>query len=411
MTSRQLPIGPSASGPSPFTDGAITLTESAAQAGFRGPDPYDGLWYPWPRMLVGGRRRRQAVMQLHARSPIDVRSLYRRRHPLIPKALGIFSSVGVRASRLTGQPHAVQTALPALELLAADRSAGPRAWGYHWDMQTRWSFYAAGTPNVVVTAFAASGLLEAGRDLGRADFVERATQAARWALEELWVEPEGYFAYHPGRPANVHNANLLGAWLVHIGAGADSEASARVARAVERTLAAQRLDGSWPYGEEANLAWADSFHSGYVLTLLSRLRTVDNRIGEALACGARHYRGFFDPSGRARLWSNRPFPEDAHSAGTGLTALAMLVRNGHVERNLLDRVAARTLNAGLTDGHAVHRRYRFGRTRVSYLRWCDAHVALGLVDADAARRGAPDLAPEPEPKREPDPRPGRKTPG
>ena len=47
-------------------------------------------------------------------------------------------------------------ALDALETLDGDRSAGERAWGYHWDMQTRWSFYPAGSPNVVVTAFACS---------------------------------------------------------------------------------------------------------------------------------------------------------------------------------------------------------------------------------------------------------------
>ena len=32
-------------------------------------------------------------MQLHARAPVDVRRLYRRRDALIPKALGIFASV------------------------------------------------------------------------------------------------------------------------------------------------------------------------------------------------------------------------------------------------------------------------------------------------------------------------------
>ena len=39
-------------------------------------------------------------MQLHARSPVDIRRLYRRSHPLIPKALGIFGSVGLRAHAL-----------------------------------------------------------------------------------------------------------------------------------------------------------------------------------------------------------------------------------------------------------------------------------------------------------------------
>ena len=394
MSSPHASIGPATPRRSRLTDAALALAESAAQAGFRGPDPYDGLWHPWPRALVGGRLRRQAVMQAHARSPVDIRRLYRRRHPLIPKALGIFGSVGVRARRLTGEPVALELALRALHLLAADRTAGPRAWGYHWDMQTRWSFYAAGSPNVVVTAFAASGLLEGAGVLDRPDLAARAAEAARWVLEDMWVEPEGYFAYHAGRPANIHNANLLGAWLVHVALRDDPEARTRVARAVDRTLAAQRTDGSWPYGEGENLGWADSFHTGYVLTLLDRLHGVDVRIGEALARGAQHYRGFFDPAGRARLWMNRTYPEDGHSAGTGLTTRATLLRRDLVERNVLERVAARTLNVGVRGGHAVHRRYRFGPARVAYLRWCDAHVALGLVDADAALRGERDLAPE-----------------
>ena len=162
---------------------------------------------------------------------------------------------------------------------------------------------------------------------------------------------------------------------------------------MQRTLDAQRPDGSWPYGEGRNLAWADSFHTGYVLLCLDRLRAVDGRIGEAVQRGAAHYSGFFDAAGRAQLWADKPFPEDAHSAGTGLSTLAALVRRGLVERDLLERVARRVLDHGLRDGRAVHRRYRWGATTVRYVRWCDAHVALGLVDAAAALRGVDDLAP------------------
>src|ERR671937_992362 len=163
---------------------AIALTEEAARAGFRGPDPFDALYARWPAALVGGRRRRQAIIQLHARSPVDVRRLYRRRHPQIAKALGVFGSVGMRAHRLTGDPRPRELGRQAIELLDADRAAGPRAWGYPWDMQTRWSFYPAGTPNVVATAFAAGALLEAGDP-----YATRVREAASWVLEELWVEP------------------------------------------------------------------------------------------------------------------------------------------------------------------------------------------------------------------------------
>jgi len=363
-------------------DAALALTEQAARDDFRGPDPFDALWSRWPAVLAGGRRRRQALIQLHARAPVDLRRLYRRHHPQIAKALALFGSVGLRAHRLTGDSRPRELGTRALELLDADRGAGARAWGYPWDMQTRWSFYPAGTPNVVVTAFAAGALLEAG---GAA----RARDAAQWALEELWIEPEGYFGYHPGRPANIHNANLLGAWLVHVaGVGAGE----RVQRAIERALAAQRPDGSWPYGDGANLGWTDSFHTGYVLICLDRMRGVDPRIQESVARGAAHYERFFDPAGRALLWDGKPYPEDAHSAGTGLTALALLHRRGLVDRELVERVALRVLDAGLRRGHAVHRRYRVGSTTVRYVRWCDAHVALGLVDAAAALSGAEDLA-------------------
>ena len=372
---------------------ALALSESAAGTDFRGPDPFDGLWWHWPRAMVGGRRRRQAVAQVHARSPFDVRRLYRRRHPLTAKTLGVFASVEARAQRLMAAAAPREIGLRAAQALDGDRGAGPMAWGYPWDVQTRWSFYPAGSPNVVVTAFAASGLLEVGAGIGRRDLVDRAHEAGRWVRDELWVEPEGYFAYHGGRPVNIHNASLLGAWLVHVAGGPDPVARERVRRAVGRTLDAQRPDGSWPYGEGRNLAWADSFHSGYVLLCLDRLRDVDPRVSEAVERGAAHYRGFFDAAGRARLWADKPFPEDAHSAGTGLSTLGAMVRRGLVERDVLERVALRVLDHGLRGGRPVHRRYRWGATTVRYLRWCDAHIALGLVDGAAALRGAGDLAP------------------
>src|SRR5205814_1281944 len=127
----------------------------------------------------------------------------------------------------------------------------------------------------------------------------RGREAARWVLEELWVEPDGYFGYHPERPVNIHNANLLGAWLVHAALGDDPLARERVARALDRTLGHQNADGSWPYGQRA----------------------------------------------------------------------------------------------GLRDGHAIYRRFRRYRTTVKYMRWCDAHVALGMVDAAGALAGRDDPAP------------------
>ncbi len=393
-----------------LTNVALGLTERAASAGWRGPDPYDGLLWDWPAPLVSGRRRRQTIVQLHVRAPVDIRRLYRRSHAVVPKALAIFGSTGLRTFALTGNERARDLAVDALETLAADRSAGADVWGYHFDVQTRWSFYPAGTPGVVNTAFAVSGLLEAERDLGRGDLGDRARAAAGWVCDRLWVPERSCFAYHVHSRANIHNANLLGAWLVWSALGDSGDAGERVRGSVERTIADQRPDGSWPYGEDGgNVSWADSFHSGYVLTCLERLRGVDPSVDDAIARGARFYQRFFGDRGEARLWPDRPYPEDAHSAGTGLTTLVVLQRRGLIDPHLVEQVARRVLTCGIRDGHAVFRRYRHGlRTFVRYPRWCDAHVALGLVDAATAMVGRDDPSPTPASGRAPQSEAGAK---
>ena len=356
--------------PAELLAAAGRLADAAAATEWRGADPYDGLWFGWPGPLVGGGRRRQAVVQAHARAPVDVRRLYRRgHHPLIPKTLGLFASAGARLRSL--DPRHGRHAEGAADLL----HGGTGGWGYPFDVQTRWSFYPAGAPNVVVTSYGIAGL----RAVGRAADVERASSAAQWLRDDLYVEDEGFWAYHPHSTTLIHNANVLGALAVYEALGERDS----VARAVERTLAAQAADGSWPYGDGPGLEWVDSFHTGYVLTCLGAMRDVDApRIDEAVARGADYYVDrFFKPSGAAKLFAGRDYPEDGHSAGTGLTTLAALVEAGQADRAALERVARYTVDRMLAGDHAVFRRYRRWRTTPRYIRWCDGHVALGLVDA------------------------------
>jgi putative inorganic carbon (hco3(-)) transporter len=361
------------------------LVRTAAAASWRGPDPYDGLMHPWPAILRGGPRRRQAIVQLHARAPLDVRRLYgRREHPRIAKALGLFGQAALRLDAVSPEPRVHARGLQALELLIEDEVAGD-AWGYPFDVQTRWSFYPAGAPNVVVTSFAAAALAEAGARLGEERFTERADRAARWVLEHAFDTRTGAFSYHEHSDTVIHNANLLAARLVWERLSTDPVARDAVRRALERSLGAQRRDGMWAYGEGPGLEWSDSFHTGFVLGALVDLRDVDGAVDDALARGARPYaERFFGARGEARLWPDRRYPEDAHSAGTGMSTLTALRALGLVDPLLPARVASRVLASTVVDGHAVWRRWRRGATHVSYVRWCDAHVALGLADVATA---------------------------
>ena len=354
--------------------GAAALAErlciAAREADWRGADPYDALWWNgWPQAIVRHRRGRQLLIQLHARAPVNVRPLYRRSDPQISKTLALF---GAAAARLELQ----QLARDALDRLAADATTGTPGFGYPFPVQTRWSFYDADTPNAIATSFGALALSEGARRFDRPNWAARAESAAAWALDALWSEQQGWFVYHPSSRALVHNANLLVARLVAQTLGLDE----RVARAVRQTLAAQNADGTFPYGAGPGLEWVDSFHTAYVLECLGGLLETDAGVGAALRRGTSAYLArFFGPAGEARLWPDRAYPEDGHSAGTALTTLGSLAARGFVEPSSIEPIARRVATHVVRGAHAVHRRHRRWSTRVAYPRWCDAHVALGLA--------------------------------
>ena len=359
---------------------ATRLIERAGTQTWEGPDPFDGLCWNWPRPPVATpRRRRLVIFHAHARAPVDLRRLYRSRDPRLAKGLALFALAGLRVAAQTGEERIRTLSVDALELLCADRRAGALAWGYPFDTEHRWASVPANTPSLVPTR---SPSPRSSRGVKcatwRREFGDRARAAGQWVLDELWQPERGHFAYHVNSPLNIHNANLLRAAL---GFATHQDAPpAGAAGGSKRPLAAQARDGSWPYGDASgNLGWPDSFDTVYAIPrCLDQLETVSPAIPEAIARGADYYRRFIGPVGEARLWPHRPYPEDGHSGGTALTALAMLRRRGLIERDFLERVAGRFLAVGIRDGHVVHRRYRGGlRSTVRYLRWCDAHGALG----------------------------------
>ena len=307
--------------------------------------------------------------------------------PLAPALLGQAASRLVAAGE---DAHLRDLARDALRTLFDDTTCGEDAWGYPWDTQTRWSHYPGGSPNVVATAFSANALAEAAVTFDEPAWRARAERAARWVACELFLPEEGYFAYHGHSDRLVHNANLLGAALVHELAPEAPGAPEAVRIATARTLDAQRDDGTWPYGEAAGLEWVDGFHTGYVLDSLCRLEGVDPRIPSAIERGARVYMSdFFDSEGRARLWRGKRYPEDSHSAGTGMTVLTRLAQRDLVPTETVSRVAQYTLMDMMhRNCHAIFRRQRWGTTRVFYIRWCDAPVALGLASAAALLEGS-----------------------
>ena len=256
--------------------------------------------------------------------------------------------------RARAPPHRRRSALASSACARSSCStptarAGPRAWGYHWDMQTRWSFYPAGSPNVVVTAFAASGLLEAASHGARRPRATARAEAARWVLDELVDRAaRATSPTTPGGPSNIHNANLLGAWLVHVAGG--RRRSRRRARGPRRRADARRpaprrlvalrrgpqpgLGRLLPLGLRPDLPRpAARRRSAHRRGGRARRRALPRvlRRGAAARSSGR--------TSRFPRMRTRPAPASRRSS--------LLLRRGLVERELLERVAQRVLDAGL----------------------------------------------------------------
>ena len=267
------------------------------QRDWRGSDPYEALNAtrlagPLQRSVLGRRLLTHAVK----RSPLDLRPL-----------LGIRPERSAAVAALTASAYAIQRILPEeetaakleamLDTLHAARLEGHTGacWGYPFDVQTRVFFYPRGAPNTIATAFAGFALLDAHARTGRADLLELAEAAARFFVENVpqtEADHGAYFGYLVGDRTPIHNANMLvAALLARVAAETGSQdLRNRAQAAVDYTVAHQRPDGSWPYGELAHLDWIDNFHTAYVLESLDACRRSGlERCGDALAAGLDYY--------------------------------------------------------------------------------------------------------------------------
>lgn len=320
-----------------------------------GWDPYDGLASPAAR-LVRGRRPRQAVVQAVKRSPEAVRRALGVPQHRMTKALALLSE-SLRTSAWL--PRAPERREQHLREIVERR--GVDAWGYEFDVQTRWGFYPAGSPNAIVTAFAC----EAVADVLPASDTE---SVVAWLTGPMWTGR--HFRYVPGNDTLVHNANVLAARALH----RLSPGHPLVAGALSVTLEALPKGGLWPYGATAELRWVDNFHTAYVLESLLDLTPEGGPEQPALELAVGEYlRSCFTPDGRPHYYAGGGGPVDVHNVATALKLLIRLHGRGLAPRALLTGCTAHALSLQRTDGAFTPR-----ASAVPFVRWNQAHMHLAL---------------------------------
>ncbi len=318
-------------------DRADKLASQLDRQNWAGPDPYDALLSPLSKTLTG-KRQRQAFIQAVKRSPVNVRGALR----IPPVRTAAATGLGATACSRLGDHQEWRERAQRLGSWTAEAQMTGRyrgLWGYEFDVQTRWGFYPCGEPNVVATTFAADGCLAAGTLP-----VTRADALARALLHHLYADP--HFTYTPTSDVLIHNANLMTASLalrLSTRPGISSKLAMSLVKAArsatEATLAHQRSDGSWPYGEAASLGWIDGFHTGYVLLRLDEIMTCGMpEVSDALQRGARFYFSRLFDGARPLYSCDEDRRRDGNNAATALALAAWGSGLGYVSSQFPERV-------------------------------------------------------------------------
>lgn len=332
---------------------------------YAGTDPYDGLLSPYARVLRG-RIPRQAWVQGHKRMGRGLRAATRVPSVRMTKGMALFST----AASLTGDEATART---LAQRILDERGAGP--WGYEFDVQTRWAFYPAGSPNVIAVTFALRALAAAG-------LLDRISPEVRRWLEAQY-HTSGYFRYTTTSDRLVHNGSLLAAESLAM-LGGDREL---IRTAVDRAVRAQAEDGSWPYGEGPGLGWIDSFHTIYNLDSLWALQQMGFGSGDSAVRGALFWKDrCLGPDGLPLYMADdRQASTDVHNVATTVGYLARAAQRGWPAPD--PAAAVRHLLSLQGDDGG----FRSGGRGLPHMRWNQGHAAVALASwASPERRAARD---------------------
>ena len=337
---------------------------------------------------------RRLMLQAVKRSPVNLRPLLRIRQAHNHKAIGLVASAYSYLGA-TGDEAARAAASNWLDWLEQHHAGDAQglAWAYHFDVQTRFFFYPANSPNTIATTFVALAFLDAVEQSGDERRLEAAVSASEFLVSRMLVNDprRPYFGYVPGDTKLIHNCNLLACATLMRAARFSGRADLAdiAARAVLSSLAAQRQDGSWPYSEWSGQGWVDNFHTGYVLESLASCTEIDG-VEDALTAGVGFWsRELFLPDGRPKYTPGRALPLDAHCYAQAIDtwlALYDLGRPGLEAASRLADLLERDMI--LADGSVMFQRNHGPDSRVPFIRWTAApsfRALARLTQATTAR--------------------------
>lgn len=363
---------------------------------YRGYDTFDGLNARFLRPLTFENNLLRTVLQQGVRRcPINLRPLLGVPKAHSTKAMGFFAKGFLRLHDATGHASWREKAEFALQWLKQHQSPGysGACWGNHFDYQCRSFYLPKGAPTAVWTALIGHAFIDAFSLLGKDEYLQVAVSACEHLVHDLERFPDGdtvcigYIPAHVPAPNKVvHNSSTLAASLLartysHV----PTESYRPLAEeAIRYTAKHQRSNGSWYYGEPANLHWVDNFHTAYVLDSFRYYIecTGDRRFEEAMMKGYTYWKNtFFLEDGTPRYYDYKTLPLDIQCCSQAIDTLVSFNERDPGNLALAIQVANWTIeNMQDPSGYFYYRRYSSWLVnRTPTLHWGQATMLCALA--------------------------------
>jgi hypothetical protein len=384
-------------------DASKKLDNWIESQGFEGWDPFDALRSPLLKALTFNNRKiGQAWVQIFKRNPVNLRPLFGVKKGFNPKGMGLFLSSYLRKYQASRGGQHLDKVLFFSQWLDENISTGysGACWGYNFDWPNRGFFAPAGMPTIVNTAFIGLAFIDLHRAFGSIINTEYkltnplsiARSACEFIIKDLHINHIGTselcFSYTPLDQRYVHNANMMGAWLL---SEVYSETGEPVLRdfalaACRYTVSNQLSDGSWWYGEDRIDQWIDNFHTGFVLVALKHI--VSNlsatEFNGHLLRGYRFWKAnLFMPNGIPKYYSHRIFPVDVHSVAQAIvTFLEFEDLDSEAYDQSLKVAMWGIKNMQNSQGYFYYQINDRFRNRIPYMRWSQAWMQRAFTNLE-----------------------------
>lgn len=368
--------------------------------GLTGHDPFDIKQHPWMRAVQPYRLPRRASTLLCDLFPNVLRRLLHVPRTENPKSHALLALARLRMHELTHDGSYLDQATGHLEWLLAhgcpDYSG--LCWGYPFHVYAKGLDTPAGAPVVVVSSIAGEAMLRAHAVTGEARWLDAARSISAFILEDLprlrHTDGSFCFGYAVCDHRRVHNANLLAAQCLFRTAAATGDITLLdpAEAALKFSLARQREDGAWPYGEfsqgepyeEANLRIVDHHHTGFMLRSLLAIQEIrpGEDIEKAVKQGLHFYlNSLWGPYGMPVNDYGR-YPVDIHACAEAVLCTSTFAAT---RKSLLQQatMALRWAYWYLRDprsGAPYYRRYRHYTSRLVCARWGVAWMYRALAE-------------------------------